>query len=440
MQDDSDLFYKRLETFPGLGARSESSSIDKWNTARYSYIKLLDYYGLSQYVIDGYYYKEYNMRVERYEESETQSSKMWEQTKIYSGLCVSKQLSLNNSDTQNAYRNPKNFLIGWFFIAVMMISNSVVAPLTLSLPAENVFIKASWQIQASAALSVPLMIALYIYKGKKMNFLADHSYNILLRNSINAAFLMIWNLGLLISCSITNTAQAYVLANSSGCLVFFLSVLLCQRRSRIEYFGYFLFVIGICFMLNDSFATKTAENSQQILGSLLAVIGAIGCWAFQHMNTVQTQTLHPITMISQVSFFMFLYQLILFPCFVESYFSIDSKTGAFGWISNYQTLLLLILMIAPVSGVLNNLSFDNWKRYFQIEIIAFSMIAEPFIAQMVVITLGQDNLPSLRTVCGLFILTIGLSIVARRNYINSNFFESKVFYEIDEEEGYSRST
>ena len=68
--------------------------------------------------------------------------------------------------------------------------------------------------------------------------------------------------------------------------------------------------------------------------------------------------------------------------------------------------------VAPVTGILSNLGFYAAFYYFPIEIVAGTMLTEPFFAQLGGILLGQDEIPGIKTVLGVIVITTGFVLAS----------------------------
>ena len=141
-------------------------------------------------------------------------------------------------------------------------------------------------------------------------------------------------------------------------------------------------------------------------------------------------------------------------CFVlgpEKVLSFDVGYGTFGWMADPDTRWFLLTFVAPVNGIMSNLSFFVSYYFFPMEIIAGALLTQPFISQVVGILMGQDTMPGFRTIFGLILVTIGAfvsSYGARMKAVEKvegiiqeeglaskiSFTELKVIKEEDEEE------
>lgn len=152
-------------------------------------------------------------------------------------------------------------------------------------------------------------------------------------------------------------------------------------------------------MFTDSSATKTGMNGQSYLGDLYAFIGAGSSAVFNIINEGKMQSMHPLVTLTQNFIFATLFQLLTFPFLVgpSVFFSFDPAFGAFGWLTNPNAFFLLMFVVAPVTGILGNLGFYTAYYYFPMEIVAGTMLTEPFFAQFIGVLLGQDEMPGLKT-------------------------------------------
>lgn len=311
-----------------------------------------------------------------------------------------------------AFKNKTNFAIGCLMLLLMVVPCSIIGPMTISLPAKNVYVQATWRYQGCTFLAVPLMLGLYHYKGSAMDIRRDFAPSKLLRSAVNSFFIYLWNLGFILGCSLTLTAHADIMYSSGGVYLIMIAVVTCKSVHQLEYAGYVLYALGVYLMFTDVQATKTGMNGQSYVGDLYAFLGA-GCSAvFNLINIGRMEDQHPLVTLTQNFIFATIFQLVTFPFFMEPslFFSFDPVVGAFGWMTNFNAFVLLMGVVAPVTGILGNLGFYTAYYYFPMEIVAGTMLTEPFFAQTIGILLGQDEIPGLKTVFGCTVITIGFLI------------------------------
>ena len=138
-----------------------------------------------------------------------------------------------------------------------------------------------------------------------------------------------------------------------------------------------------------------------------------------------------------------LFQFIVFPFFVDPwmFFSFDLEMGAFGWMMSSNAFCLLIFIVAPITGVLGNLGFYSAYYYFPAEIVAGTMLIEPFFAQVAGVMLGQDHVPGIKTIIGLIIITLGFVVAGIGSSMKTGSQQKYKLYEdydTDDIEHYQR--
>lgn len=104
--------------------------------------------------------------------------------------------------------------------------------------------------------------------------------------------------------------------------------------------------------------------------------------------------------------------MLFFPFLVSSgnFFSFDPEYGVLGWLNDSYAFVLVALINAPLTGVLGNLGFYTAYYYWPMQIVAGTMLIEPFIAQVVGVVLGQDEAPGAKTWIGCIVITLGFLI------------------------------
>jgi hypothetical protein len=314
-----------------------------------------------------------------------------------------------NKETKPVFKSTKNFIIGLIWLMLTIVSCAMIGPLVLSLPAKNPFISCAWRTQGSILFVIP--ITLYIYKTKKtVKFRDDIQPDKLLRSFVNAVFMVGWLMGLIIGCSKTITSHAHIMYSSTGVYVLLFSLIARKIIHKFEVFGYFLLAIGVLIALNDPLAMKKGETNEPMLGCLIAFSGAGFGAVYGIINQTNSRIFHPIIMMTQLFWFMTIIQLLTFSYFQDNpkFYSFDPEYGVFGWVSNLETFLYMLVVVVPITSILANLAFLKSLEYWPLEIVSIGLLWEPFISELVAVILGQDNLPGIQTLLGIVVISVGL--------------------------------
>lgn len=181
---------------------------------------------------------------------------------------------------------------------------------------------------------------------------------------------------------------------------------------KLEYLGYLFYAVGVYLMFTDPEATKAGMDGQSYAGDIYAFAGAGCCAIFNLLNEGEMEDLHPMVTLTQNFIFAAFFQLLIFPFVVgpSVFFSMDQTEGAFGWLVSPDAFFLLMGVVAPITGILGNLGFYSSYYYFPMEIVAGTMLIEPFFAQIVGVAMGQDEIPGIKTVFGVSVITIGFIV------------------------------
>jgi hypothetical protein len=314
--------------------------------------------------------------------------------------------------TYLAYSSTNNFLIGCFMLFLMVVPSSIIGPMTISLPAKNVFVQASWRFLGWTFLAIPLMIILYLYKGDELSFRKDFALKNLYKSVVNAFLLFMWNLGFILGCSLTITSHADIMYSSGGVYLILIAIVTGRYVHRLEYFGYGLYLFGVYLMFTDPSATKSNMDGQSYLGDLYAFLGA-GCWAaFNLMNEGKSAEVHLLVTLAQNFILSTMFQLLIFPFFVgpSLFFSFNPNYGVFGFLVNFDAFIQLMWVVAPITGILGNIGFYSAYYFFPMEIVTGVMLLEPFFAQVIGVALGQDEIPGPKTVLGWTVISLGFLV------------------------------
>lgn len=156
-------------------------------------------------------------------------------------------------------------------------------------------------------------------------------------------------------------------------------------------------------MFLDPFAVKTGDGGDPFWGRLIPFL-ASGCGALQgYMISGKGPQLHPLTKLAQYFMFGLIFQMITFPLIMDNdlYYSFDPQFGAFGWLSNWDSFLMTLGVVSPITGIISHVGYFFAFLYFPMQIVAAAILTEPFVGQIGGILLGQDNTPGFMTGLGL---------------------------------------
>jgi hypothetical protein len=143
---------------------------------------------------------------------------------VQHNMIVMENSCIPDSGVKLGFTSTRNFLIGCFMLLLMVIPCSIIGPMTISLPAKNVYVQASWRFQGCTVLAIPIMLALYLYKGREMSIRDDFSLAKLKMSMVNSFLIFLWNLGFILGCSLTITSHADIMYGSGGVYLFIIGV------------------------------------------------------------------------------------------------------------------------------------------------------------------------------------------------------------------------
>jgi hypothetical protein len=249
---------------------------------------------------------------------------------------------------------------------------------------------------------------------KNMSFWNDFQPEKLLRCLSTAFFMMTWCLGLVIGCSKTVASHAHILYSSTGVYILLISLFTCKVVHKFEIIGYLIFVIGLFVALSDPLAEKHGGESQPLQGGLIAFVGAGFGAVAGILSQKNCQIFHPITLFTQMFFFIMVIQLIAYPFLQDNpmYFSLDQNFGAFGWITKMENIIYLETVVVPITNIMSNIGLFKCFEYWPIEIVSITFLLEPFVTEFMAVMLGQDEIPGVHTLIGLVIIGIGLFLAS----------------------------
>ncbi|CAI2384683.1 unnamed protein product [Moneuplotes crassus] len=340
------------------------------------------------------------------------------------------EVSSEKDSTENvklAFRSKKDFVIGAFWLGVLIVSSATIGPIMLAMPAKSTYVSILWRSQSSCLfMAIWSAISYFKYSRQRVpqsyeasesrrlstweKMKKDSSPKNLVSFSFMSFFLFVWVFGLILGCKFTLTAHADVLYCNNGLFILLIAILTCQYVHKYEIIGYVVYGVGILVMISDPNATKTNNDMDKSLGNFLALTGAL-CGALYGIvsNKMKRDSPQEVCM-----FYLFLghfiIQLIFFPQVEDNslLFSFDPEYGMFGWLSDFWLFLLVFGFMCPWTSVLTNYSLLQSYKYWTLDIVAVSYLTEPYFAQIAAVLFGQDEIPGSQTFIGIIILSIGI--------------------------------
>ena len=242
---------------------------------------------------------------------------------------------------------------------LMVVPCSIIGPLTIGLPAKDTYVKAIWRIQGWAIANFIMITIIYLISPSSYSFKKEFSWSNLKSTAVLGFFLITWATGYILGWSLTITSHADIMYSSSWVWIFIGTILTWGVIDKFEVYGYFFYLIGVAFMFSDQSASKTWSDGQSYKGDLFAFLGA-GSWAiFTYLNKKIKLCIDPITKSAQCYMFSMIFQFAMFPFLTSSdkFFSFDPELGAFGWMYDWDSFVLVFLINAPITGIIGNIGF-----------------------------------------------------------------------------------
>ena len=107
----------------------------------------------------------------------------------------------------------------------------------------------------------------------------------------------IWSMGLVFACSMTITSHAMVMYSSAGVYMFAFALITKASIHKFEYFGYFIFFVGIFLLLTDPYAVKEGGVGNQYVGDLIAFLSAFSGAIQGIFNSRNWKLVHPVILL-----------------------------------------------------------------------------------------------------------------------------------------------
>lgn len=148
-----------------------------------------------------------------------------------------------------------------------------------------------------------------------------------------------------------------VMYSSTGVYMFVYALLTGVLIHKFEYIGYTLYVVGVFLMLTDPFAIKEGGVGNQYIGDLITFLSAGSGAILGIYNSRNSKLVHPIVLMTHTTIISVIFQ-IGFASFMlgpSKVLSFDPEYGAFGWMTDKDTIIFLLTVVAPFTGILNNL-------------------------------------------------------------------------------------
>ena len=311
----------------------------------------------------------------------------------------------------------KDTLIGF----LMVISCSLISPLTNWLPAKDTYVKLAWRIQGWAAISLWFSLIMYLrYPATYISIRKDFYLKNILSTAFLAIFFLTWSAGYIIGSSFIVTSHAVIINSSSWFWISIVTWLVFKKINVLEMYGLLFYLAGFSIILSDSSAADLQRNTNQYKGYLYTFLGAGSLAIFSYLNYIIKLEIYPIIKLLQLYIFSFIFLMICSPflSWSENFISFDPEYGVFGWIHNWNTIMIVFIN-SLITGIISIICFLDYSGNYSIRVVSCVMLLEPFIAQISGIILGKDEFFGVCTILGLGIVSVSLFVIGN-GYVDSH--------------------
>ena len=215
---------------------------------------------------------------------------------------IKEQVNPFNEVKKLAKTNTTNLIIGIFLLLFVLISGALKAPLTLSLTADNIFVKLAWRAQGGLIIWIAISWYMYIRYSSTMSFIKDIGIQILVDSALKSLLGFIWKTAFFMGWSMTITSHAQIAFNATGIYILIFSLIVWSKINKFELAGHGLWIIGMILLMIDPYAIKVGSDKPSILGTLIVFIGAGFGSILMFVNNSKT-TLHPVITMTHFYFF-----------------------------------------------------------------------------------------------------------------------------------------
>lgn len=327
---------------------------------------------------------------------------------VMDGIVQIDEISIQTIKQGFSITNMTYFLIGCFFLAIKIFWASLVCPLTVNLPPPNFLVKAIWRTMGNSILSSVLMIIIYYWNRRRMSFIKDHSLKAII-HSMKISFCSFgWFVCFSVGGCMIVSSHAHAIYTNTAAYICFFSIVYNKIVHKYEFFGFWLFFLGIIVLILDQDAVKIRPMNNKILGILICMLGT----GFGALNSYLSQKaqikVHPFLMIVHTSIFSTIYQFIfLIMVSGPSVISTEPRVGIFGWMKELRYICIVIFGLIPFTTMLGNMSFIISLKYIRPEIASVGVLLEPFFSQFIAVYMGIDPYPGFLTILGLLVIIWG---------------------------------
>ena len=166
-------------------------------------------------------------------------------------------------------------------------------------------------------ISLIIFTIMYFRDKTTMSFLTNFTRRDVFDSAIRSFFSFLWGTSFILGCSMTVTSHAQITYSATGIYIVALSFITWTRVSKYELIGHGFWVLGAALVIIDPRAIKTDSDKPSLIGAVIPFIGA-GFGAILTFMSHNIQKWNPIFIITEYYLFSVIYQLSLFPWFIES--------------------------------------------------------------------------------------------------------------------------
>ena len=307
---------------------------------------------------------------------------------------------------------PKFSLFGLILLILSTLGNSLCLPMCKYMHYKCASIKMVWRCIWYMVLMQPTF-CYEMYKSKsKLNIIMS-KHNIFTLAKVGVLIYLIVALQI-VSVKFTYASHTTMLGGMPAVILIIAKLLRCVKPSINEMIGGSVAIIGAAILMMDGSGSELSAISI-IIGDVIAIGSSVVYAFFMTFVGPVLDNFSLSIMITISGVFTSIAAFIAMLSHIDGaiFLSTDPQMGFLSGITDKSNLLCTFIGLGLFGAYIANMTFYAAFKYFDPIIISLTLLAVPFVTEIIVLLLGIEKLPGILTLIGGITVLIGLVFIAR---------------------------
>jgi drug/metabolite transporter (DMT)-like permease len=303
-------------------------------------------------------------------------------------------------------------LFGIFLLVTSTLANSIALPMCKFMHIQCASIKMVWRCIWYFLFMIPTFIMDMVNSKPKLKEIYSAT-SIFTLAKVGVLIFMIIILQI-VSVKFTYASHTTLFGGMPAVILIISKLVRCILPKKNEMIGALVAIVGSALMMLDSSGSNFTAKSIMI-GDSLAILSSM-VYAFFMVYVGPVLQSYPLSIFITISgVFTTLSAVIYMATGLDGavIMSFDPQIGFLSVFSDKYNFLCTLFGVGLCGAYLANITFYAAFKYFSPLVISLTLLAIPFVTELVVIILGIEGIPGYKTMIGGVSVLIGLMFIAR---------------------------